>query len=86
MIIKIVLFVLMLTIFLGVIRGYNKELRELQSRATYYKKLADLNANTYNNLASQIFDIERDEENKITYQKIKEPFKGYILEDGMIIK
>jgi hypothetical protein len=58
--------------------NFNKEYQETKAQRDLYKKLYELMANEYCNLAEQVYDIERDNANHITYCKVKKPFEGYI--------
>lgn len=73
---KIIIFVLILTALYGFIREYSN----LYAKMILYKRLYELYNTYYSNLANQIFDVVRDEENQITKCTVKEPFKGYIKE------
>ena len=85
MTLKITLLVLIITTLYTVVRQITlnfdeeyRKTRETKAQRDLYKKLYELMANSYSDLAEQVYDIKRDEGNHITYCKVKEPFKGYI--------
>jgi hypothetical protein len=79
MLLKIILFVLLLTLVYKIFITYS----ELWHTKEYYRKMYELHAKYYYNLVNQLYDIERDENNQITTQTLKEPFRGYINENDI---